>query len=400
MMDTRKQIALLTPNFPPETNAGAQRIGAFAIALRDAGWQVAVLTLAPHHPQNHVYDGYNAPGPMRTVEEGLTVIRLRPFLVPKDRLALRLLSETLFATKAVAQLLKLKPDAVLASSPYMFLGPAGQLAAALMRIPFVWDVRDLTWQYPGAAGKRTYRLDHLLASWMRLTASRATALVTTTNGQLDYFSRRPILSTVVPNGVSDAWLEQLLAIGPRDSDTPATVVYAGLIGYMHGLDTLVRTAQLMPDVRFLIVGDGPEAPRLKELSTSLGLSNVQFWGYVPHDRLLEAYQQASVLVSHVRASPVFRLIQSAKVWEYLATGRPVVHASEGESVTFLEQGGLAATAAPERPEALATTIRSLLTDPEGAVAMGARARAFTSFERRRSVLNQRLVRILDETIRR
>lgn len=326
----------------------------------------------------------------------MTVLRIRPLIVRKDQLVLRLMSELLFTIQALPHLWRQRPDLIMASSPYMFLGPLGWLISRLRGTPFVWDVRDLTWLYPRSAGKRTFGLDRLLDKLMRFVAARASALLTATQGLHAYFEQRPKVSAVIPNGVDDAWLEDLLRIGPVDRNAPPCVVYAGLLGYNHDLSTVVRAAAALRDIRFLMVGDGPELPRLRELATSLGAGNVEFRGHLAQDELLEVYTQASVLVSHVRASPVNRWTQPAKVWEYLATGRPVVHAGEGEVIEILEAGRLSLTVLPGHPDQLAAAIRSLLEDPDGADEFGARGRIFTSTERRRSLLNQDLVNVVHQ----
>src|SRR5690554_3033503 len=149
------RITLLTPHFQPETNAAARRLTALAEGFVEAGWDVTVVTLLPHYPQNELFSGYDVPSPDVRSEDGVRVIRLRPWMVAKDSLVLRLLSESLFCLSALPHVLRSKPDVILATTPYMFLGPLALLVSALAKAKFVWDVRDLTWLYPRAAGKRT-----------------------------------------------------------------------------------------------------------------------------------------------------------------------------------------------------------------------------------------------------
>lgn len=397
MTETRaertRSIVLLAPNYRPESNAAAHRLTALAEGLADSGWEVTMLTALPHYPQYRLYDGYDVPGPMITVERNVRVVRLRPWIVPKASLPLRLLSELWFGLKALAHLVRSKPDVVLASVPYMFLGPLGQLGARLTGARFAWDVRDLTWLYPRAVGKRTFGLDTALDRIMLYTARRSDALTTATEGLLDYFVRRPASSAVVPNGVSDEWLERLTALGPP-AGSPR-VLYAGLLGYNHALATLIDAASLLPDVHFALAGDGPERPMLEERARELGLKNVTFLGYLNEERLLEAYSAATLLVSHVRRHPLYHWTQPAKLWEYMAAGRPVVHAGEGEAVRILRENDVGVTVPPEDPAALAGAIRNLIGDPDGSRELGERARAFVASQRRRSRLVEKHVGILE-----
>lgn len=391
-----RSITLLVPNYPPESNSAAKRIAATAEHLARRGWRVRVVTLLPHYPQNRIYEGYDVPTPLVRREGGVEVVRLRPWIVPKDSLPLRLLSETRFSLQALGWALRQPTDVLFASSPYMFLGPLGLLAARLRRAPFVWDVRDLTWLYPKAAGKRTYGLERVLAALMRFTARSSDALTTATQGLLEYFTARPARSRVIPNGVTDEVLAALEPTNPgaRAPGSRPQVVYSGLFGYNQGLGTLVEAAKLLPEADVTLVGDGPEKGAL--VAQAAGASNVSFLPYQPFAELGRIYQQADVLVAHVRRDPVHRWAQPAKLWEYMASGRPVVHAGEGEAIEILEQNGVALTVPPEDPEALAAAVKWLLTHPDEAAAMARRARAFVEGERRRETLLAQLEALLLE----
>ncbi|HZJ09394.1 MAG TPA: glycosyltransferase family 4 protein [Trueperaceae bacterium] len=396
---SRLRIVLLTPNYRPESNAGAQRLTSLAEHLAAEGHQVVAVTSQPHHPQNRIYEGYEVRSPHVDHVAGVKVIRLRPWLVPKDSLPLRMFAEALFTLQALTHLLRAPADVIMASSPYMFLGPVGLFAARLRGLKFVWDVRDLTWLYPKAAGKRTFGIDVLLDCLMRFTAARSDALTTATEGLFSYFDSRPSVAACIPNGVNDDWLDRLTSLPAPPLDEPPLVSYAGLFGYNHGVSTIVEAAEFVPEARFLLVGDGPERQALMDLVDSRGLTNVDFGGYLDQERLQEVYRRSSVLVSHVRANPIFLWTQPAKVWEYMASGRPVVHAGEGEVLPIIEDHHIGLVVPPEQPAALAAGIRRVLDDRRLAQELGANARAFVSENRRRSRLNDRFVKVLERVSR-
>jgi colanic acid biosynthesis glycosyl transferase WcaI len=380
------KVTLVAPNYPPESGAAANRVAGLAERLAERGWSVTVVTLLPHYPQNRVYPSFAEPSARDRTENGVRILRFRPWIVPRDSLLLRLLSELAFCVQAFVALLRQPTRLVVASSPYMFLGQVGLAAARLRRTPFAWDVRDLTWLYPRATRKRTFGLDRPIEAIMCWTAARADLVTTATEGLKTYFGSRPRACEVVPNGVSDAWLDRLNDLPPPNPTNPGTVVYAGLFGYNHGLGTVVDAAFALPDVPFVLVGDGPEREMLEAKVAELGLTNVTFAGYLDPDGLLEVYRDAAILVSHVRANPLFAWTQPAKVWEYMATGRPVVHAGEGEAVEILDRHRLGRTVPPDDAEELASAVRALLNDPDEARLLGERGRAFVTTNRRRSRL--------------
>lgn len=393
-----KSITIATSYYHPETGAAAKRLTAIAEYLAEHGWSVTVVTLLPNYPQNKIYAGFDGPTPRQSSENGVTVIRLRPWIVPKANLVLRLLSETLFSLQVAAHILRHKTAVVLTSTPYMFLGPLGLASSRLRGAKFVWDVRDLVWQYVKAIGKRSYGLDALLERLMKFTARKADALVTATNGQLPYFEKRPEYSLVVPNGLSDSMLAELAKAAPTSlfGQSPTKVLYAGLLGYAQGLTTLIRTAHLLPNIELRLVGDGPERALLEAEARALGLSNVQFEGYVSFNELIAHYAWADILVAHLRDNPVFDIAQPSKLWEYMATGKPVIYAGKGESVSLIQEHEAGACVPPDNPEALAEAIRGLASDPVGAAALGKRGREFVEIYRRRSVLLEQYKQLLEQ----
>lgn len=391
-----KSIIIAAPNYHPETGAAAKRITAMAEYLAQHGWRVTVVTLLPHYPQNKIYAGYEGPAPRKSEENGVTVIRYRPWIVPKANLALRLLSETVFCLQAMLYILRHKTDVVLASSPHMFLGPLGLLGSRLRGTKFVWDVRDLTWLYPRATGKRTFGLDRLLDLWMRAVASRCDAFTAATEGLHHYFSKHPSLAVTLPNGISDHLFKRLAMLEP--SQGPPLVAYVGLFGYNHNLTTVIDAASRLPHINVVLVGDGPERDHLQKRAASYGLNNIAFVGYLSGEKLEDLYRRATLLISHVRQHPIYQWTQPAKLWEYMATGRPVIHAGEGEAVKIINEHDIGITVPPDNPQALARAINDLVKDPARAAALGERGRKFVEAHRRHSVLFKQLADLLDALV--
>ena len=390
-------IAIVAPNYDPETNAAAKRIT--SIAQRMSGrHKVTVVTHLPHYPQNRIYEGYDVTSPDVREESGVEVVRLRPWLVPKASLPLRMAAETLFCIQASAHVLSRRPDLVLTSSPFMFLGPMGLLVSRVLGAAFVWDVRDLTWLYPRATGHRTYGTDRLLERLMLITARHSDALTTATDGLLGYFRDRPDRSMVVVNGVNDELLDELLDLPPAEPPDEPRALYAGLFGYNHALKTVLQAAELLPHVHFTLAGDGPDKAELIAFTKSRGLANVSFSGYLSKDELIGQYRRSTVLISHVRRNPLYRWTQPAKLWEYMATGRPVIHAGEGEAVDIVTRYDIGVAIPPQDAGALAAGIRMVLEAPEEARALGRRARAFVDTYRRRTKLLEDLESVLEDTI--
>lgn len=387
------RLILLTFSFFPETTALAKRATETARYLRKKGWEVTVITHAPNYPQGVVYQGYGERSVDRRTEEGVDVIRLRPWLVSLTNLPMRLAAESWFSLRSLWRTLRVDGDIILATSPYMFLGPAGRIAGWLSHRPFVWEVRDLTWRYASAAGKRTFGMDRVFEALMLWTGKRADAMVTTTAGQLAYFAdlaRAPKRTQVVPNGVSQGHVdrvERLRTTPPAGGEK--RVVYAGLLGFAQGLATIVESASLVPEAEFYLVGDGAQREGLERMAREQHIPNVHFVGYVGAEEVIGYYQSASVLVAHLRSDPVFEVTQPSKIWEYMVNGRPVVYGGAGEAARAVAASGGGLVVPPDDPGAMARAIRQLLNNPEEAASMGEKGRAYVlSYKRREQILDE------------
>jgi glycosyltransferase involved in cell wall biosynthesis len=285
----------------------------------------------------------------------------------------------------------------------MFLGPSCLWASRLVKAKFVWELRDLTWQYPRTTGKKTFGLDVALEKFMLSVARSADALVTSTNGQLTYLKHKnaaPPKAIVVPNGISEDLLEdyRLLNTVQPFQGSRARVLYAGLIGYPQGLMTLIEAAKLLPDTEFTIAGDGTERPVLEKEVRRCGLKNVKFVGYVGADELRRYYGEADILVAHLRDAPAFRCAQPTKLWEYMATGRPVILAAKCEAADIIRDSGCGIVVPPEHPQALADAITYLTNNPEMARDIGKKGRCFVETHRPRCLLLRELKSLIEQLI--
>lgn len=138
--------------------------------------------------------------------------------------------------------------------------------------------------------------------------------------------------------------------------------------------TLLRAATLVarqvPDLRVLVVGDGPMRANLQRLATELGIvDRTIFTGARTDVRDVLAALNVFALASHtVECFPIALL-------EAMASGLPAVCTAVGGVPEMIEDGVTGVVVAPRDPHALADAITALLNDPERARRMGCSARA-------------------------
>ena len=396
----KKKLLILSQVFPPETNAGAKRLGPMASVLSKY-YDVTVVTLKPSHPSPEAYRDsstkeYDSQHPY-------TVKRTFDFHPHKGSLLLRTLREQAMALRLAVWAMPLPADIVITSPPSMFFGPAGLVLARIKGAKFVWDVRDITWGY----AKDTAKASSLMAfaawaleKYMLFALRRADLVVGASTGitcSLVESGVSPHKAITISNGISTDWLDDIVRETTKKSDKPRPVVtYAGLIGYNQNLGALVEVARLSPEVDFVLAGDGPELPQLKAKVEKLGVRNVSFKGYLNKEKLLRVYAESDILFAQARNAPTINAtMMPVKLFEYMATGRPIVYAGDGIASEFLEGIGCAEIAKPEDPGSISSAISELLENPERMERSGRRGRAVVQKDFHRDKLIEELAGSLE-----
>jgi glycosyltransferase involved in cell wall biosynthesis len=159
------------------------------------------------------------------------------------------------------------------------------------------------------------------------------------------------------------------------------VVYAGNIGRLQGvgtiLDAAARLATAQPSVRFVLVGDGIDAEQLRERVEKERLSNVRMVGRMTSRDANAVLRRADLLIVHLDRRPLTRIGIPQKVQAYLAAGRPVLLAAEGDAAELLTRSGGGATCAPNDPVSMAAAIeRFVLMSPDARDRIGRCGREF------------------------
>ena len=153
------------------------------------------------------------------------------------------------------------------------------------------------------------------------------------------------------------------------------VGYVGVMGLQDGLDYLVDAAGLMirdwrrDDVQFVLVGSGPELPRLRERVEQMGISDqVVFTGRLSEEDLASVLATADVCVNPDEANRMNDISTMNKVMEYMALGKPIVQFDLHEGRVSAGEASLYATR--NDVESLAGGITALIDDAEACHRMG------------------------------
>ncbi len=168
---------------------------------------------------------------------------------------------------------------------------------------------------------------------------------------------------------------QFLTIGEKVQTDEFRVLFAGNLGLAQSVDTIIDSARLLKDenIKFDIVGDGSELDNLKERAKDL--QNVVFHGRKPLEDMPGFYENADAMLVTLKKSSAISFTLPGKVQSYMASGRVVVGAIDGETQTVLNasQGGYCGEA--ENARLLAINIKNL-KESNQAVELGRKNREY------------------------
>ncbi|WP_119069582.1 glycosyltransferase family 4 protein [Aggregatilinea lenta] len=169
---------------------------------------------------------------------------------------------------------------------------------------------------------------------------------------------------VVPNGVV---LDNLT--GAREKEPhPPTLLYVGMLSEAWGVDLMLEALPLVreaiPDVRFVVVGDGDFREALEAQTRALGLDNaVSFCGRQPHDQLVTYIRQADVGVALYKQREFIHYASPMKIREYMAAGLPVITTRIGQAEEVIEESD-AGILVERTPDSIAQAAIALLNDAD------------------------------------
>ena len=133
------------------------------------------------------------------------------------------------------------------------------------------------------------------------------------------------------------------------------------------LEVIKKSAR---NVRFIIVGEGPEKNELIELARKLKVSNsVDFTGFIASEEIARYYSASDILV-------LYSLYEQFGITllEAMACGKPVISTRVGAIPEVVDHGKTGLLVPPKNPEALADAIMKLVKDEELRIRMGMEGR--------------------------
>jgi glycosyltransferase involved in cell wall biosynthesis len=273
------------------------------------------------------------------------------------------------------------PDAVI--ERYHNFGGEGLLAAREVGAPSMLEVNAPIVDYPGSPKRR---LDRLLLvepmrRWRDWQCRAAARIVSPTRAILpDWIPEARVLEAEW-GADTDRFRPGAPGPLPFTRDARTTIVFVGAFRAWHGVQHLVRAMRQLQErgrtgFRAILIGDGPELAPARALAA--GLDAVTFTGALPHDQVAACLAASDIgaapfdLAAHAPLSLTFYW-SPLKVFEYLASGLPVVAPDIPRLRAIIAPGTAGLLYDAQDPAALASTLETL-ADASLRARLGAAAR--------------------------
>ena len=380
------RILLLTQWFDPEPTFKGL---VFARELMKQGFEVEVVTGFPNYPGGKVYPGYKVKWLQREVIDGVHITRV-PLYPNHDQSAIkRVLNYASFAASALfyGLFMAKRADVMYAYHPPLTVGITASMVRLFRRIPVVYDIQDMWPDTLRATGMlknpRALRVVSAVCNWVYRRVDR---IVVLSPGFKRLLLQRGVPEakvSVIYNWADEASLAAPVGQVPAVFPGPGQfrILFAGNMGKAQALGTVLQAAELLQHqgsrVCWVMLGGGVEVDRLKAEAARRQLSNVVFLPAVPMAQVGAYLQAADALLVHLRKDPLFEITIPSKTQAYMAVGKPLLMAVDGDAADLVNQTGGGVVAESESPQALAQAAQALAsTGKDALAAMGQQAKAF------------------------
>jgi colanic acid biosynthesis glycosyl transferase WcaI len=403
-------VLVVTQYFWPENF----RINDLALGLVKIGHQVTVLTGKPNYPVGRFFDGYRFWGRARESFQGIPVVRV-PLWTRGNGSTIRLffnyLSFALFASVLGPLRCRGTFDVIVVYEPSpVTVGLPALVMKAVKKAPVMFWVQDLWPESLSATGAvRSSWLLAMVELLVRFIYRGCDRVLVQSRAFIDRVRQLGVPHDRIlyfPNSAEG--LYRPMSRGERYPDRRLPdgfrIMFAGNVGVAQSFETILAAAETLRDhhgIHWIILGEGRQSGWVRAEITKRSLEHcVHMLGHHPMESMPEWFAQADVLLVTLKKDPIFALTIPSKVQSYLACGRPILAALEGEGARIIAEAHAGLVVPAEDASALAqAALRLYQMTPMEREAMGQNGRTYFLREFERDTLLTRLDSWMKELVR-
>lgn len=374
--------------YPPEKASGLNLVQDLLEGFANAGWEVSMYVPTPTRGVTKDVRKYYKKRKIERLHNGNVVVhRISLFRESKNVLA-RAVRYFIFSIKCFFKTLSENADIVFTGSGPPTQGWIIGNACRLTGKKLVFNLQDI---FPDSLVTSGICSENsvLMKVGRRIenkTYNNATHIITITDDM-----RRNVLNKGVPEqkvSVVQNWIdtEKVRPVKRKDNKLfddlklpkdKFYVTYAGNIGKVQGIDTLIESAELLKEenVHFVIFGNGSEEESIKKAVKGKNLHNVSLFPLQPIERVSEVYSLGDVNFISCKPGTGSSGMPS-KTWTIMACGSPIIASFDlgGEMENTLKNAQCGVCVQAGQPDKVAEAIRNLKNNEPHRMSMGLNAR--------------------------
>lgn len=368
------RLIILTQWFDPEPTFKGLL---FARAMKGLGFDIEVVTGFPNYPGGKVYPGYRIKLFQREMVDGIIITRLPLYPSHDHSAAGRVANYVSFFLSAFVYLTLFarRADILYVYHPPLTVSLAAVCAKIFRQTLTVIDIQDMWPDTLRATGMvRSAFILKIVDVVCRWVYRFVDQIVVLSPGFRKLLLDRSVPSekiNVIYNWADENALAPTNVVTPKMLDRPDRfrVLFAGNMGKAQALDNVLDAAKLVAsrrnDVDFIFLGGGLEANRLKTRAALEKISNALFIPKVPMAEVRHYLAASDCALVHLRADPLFSITIPSKTQAYMAAGKPIIMAVEGDAAELVARSGCGILVPPEKPGELADAVCALAAKTTG-----------------------------------
>lgn len=399
------RILIVTQYFWPENF----KINDIALALKERGHEVLILTGKPNYPNGKFSKGYTFFNKRIDFWNGIKIYRSP--IIPRGKgkgiqLFVNYISFSIFASIKLL-FIKNKFDKIFVYEPSpITVGIPGIVAKYKFKAPLYFWAQDLWPESISAAGGIKNKSVIAVLDWLtRFIYKHSKKVLVQSKAFIPYILNQNIERDKLvyyPNSTENYYHElstdqELLKTLPKG----IKLMFAGNIGEAQSFDTLLQAASILKkeliDVKWIILGDGRMKDYVNQKIKELNLGdNFFLLGAFPSTEMPKYFSCADALIVSLKKDPIFALTIPSKIQSYLACGKPIITSLDGEGSNIIRESNAGFTGPSEDYAGLVTNVKKFLNlSKEEQKILGQNGRAYFNIEFEREILVDRLEKILD-----
>lgn len=332
------RILLLSFYYPPDIGPGPLRAESIVNSLIELGspdLKIDVITTMPNR-----YHSFRKQAKPKEIINQISIHRMK-ITEHKNGMLDQVKSFVSFSLQVRKFTSKKNWDIVVSTSGRLMTAALGTYIAKKSGAKIYLDIRDLFSEAMSDLLKTIIfgssilvPLIGLIERWTFRSADRINIVSQAFTNHIKKIAPKSLLTTYT-NGVDEIFLKNSFL---KNESSKPLILYTGNIGEGQGLDLILPEIALRrKDIQFKIIGDGGAKKRFLDKIVSRSINNIEVLKPILRNNLIKEYQEADILFIHLNDLKAFKKVLPSKIFEYAATGKPILAGVKGYPAEFLQE---------------------------------------------------------------